>query len=595
MKHIRFLIILTGALLLATAMGGRAATLSVLYTFGVLTNVTGLNPQAPLTQGPDGALYGTARTGEGMVRGVVFRMRPDGTGFTWLKLFTYTNENDGQYPEAGLILSGNMLYGTTESGGSNGMGTVFALTTNGTGFSVLHTFTATNSVTGMNLDGAVPVAGMVLSAGVLYGTTSLGGTNGSGTVFSMNTDGTGFKSLHAFAPIAGIGYTNSDGANPSADLILSGNRLYGTARYGGTNSGGTVFALNTDGSAFTNLLYMNGGALASYGPAAGLILSGNMLYGTSTIGGTDSQGSVFGITTNGTGYVLVHSFTFNDGSNPLGDLVLSGGVLYGTTALGGGNGGGGTVFRVNVDGTGFTNLYNFRNAIGSSGSFPEAGLVLFNGTLYGTAYGGGTGANGILFAVGTNGTGYTNLVNFGYSTAAYPAPAMVLSGNRFYGSTETGGAGYGTVFALNTDGTGYTNLHNFTDLDGVDPQSLLRSGGTLFGTTHTGGVANKGTIFGMGTNGLGFTNLFNFLTTKGTFSTNGTGADPDGILVLSGDVLYGTAPKGGANGSGTVYSILTNGTSFNLLYSFTPTNSVTGTNIDGAEPQSGLILSGNTL
>jgi uncharacterized repeat protein (TIGR03803 family) len=55
-------------------------------------------------------------------------MNTDGTGYTVLKSFT---NNDG--PNAGLILSGGTLYGTTYMGGSSGDGTVFKMNTNGTG------------------------------------------------------------------------------------------------------------------------------------------------------------------------------------------------------------------------------------------------------------------------------------------------------------------------------------------------------------------------------------------------------------------------------------------------------------------------------
>ena len=106
-----------------------------------------------------------------------------------------------------------------------------------------------------NSDGAVPYAGLVLSGNTLYGTANSGGTFGNGTVFAVNTDGTGFTNLHSFtatAPVLRL-YTNSDGANPWAGLILSGNTLYGTALCGGSSGNGTVFAVNTDGTGFTNL------------------------------------------------------------------------------------------------------------------------------------------------------------------------------------------------------------------------------------------------------------------------------------------------------------------------------------------------------
>ena len=86
-----------------------------------------------------------------------------------------------------------------------------------------------------------------------------GGTNGNGTVFAVNTDGTGFTNLYSFTALSPVYYNNSDGANPDAGLILSGNTLYGTAHSGGTNGTGTVFAVNTNGTGFTNLHGFTGG------------------------------------------------------------------------------------------------------------------------------------------------------------------------------------------------------------------------------------------------------------------------------------------------------------------------------------------------
>ena len=120
-------------------------------------------------------------------------------------------------------------------------------------FTTLHSFTTTNGVAGTNSDGAYPYAGLItnFSGNTLYGTASQGGSSGVGTVFALNTDGSDFRTLHDFtARVAGI---NSDGASPRGDLILSGNTLYGTASGGGSWRSGTVFALNTNGTDFTNL------------------------------------------------------------------------------------------------------------------------------------------------------------------------------------------------------------------------------------------------------------------------------------------------------------------------------------------------------
>ncbi len=113
-------------------------------------------------------------------------------------------------------------------------------------FSVLHDFSPMMSYT--NWDGAQPYhSGLVLSGNLLFGTTYFGGTNASGTVFRMNTDGGTFAVLHAFGVSQSPDYTNLDGAYPQGGLTLVGDTLYGTALNGGTNHGGygTVFSVNT--------------------------------------------------------------------------------------------------------------------------------------------------------------------------------------------------------------------------------------------------------------------------------------------------------------------------------------------------------------
>jgi len=178
-----------------------------------------------------------------------------------------------------LILSGNTLYGTTFGGGSEDSGTVFAVNTDGTGFKILHSFIVRS-------EGGGPEAGLILSGNTLYGTANRGGSLRNGTLFAVNTDGTGFTILHSFAGFP------SDGANLYGGLILSGNTLYGTTSAGGSSNYGTVFKLNTDSTGFTILHSFIGGSGGAY-PAAGLILSCNTLYGTADGGGSSGAGTVF--------------------------------------------------------------------------------------------------------------------------------------------------------------------------------------------------------------------------------------------------------------------------------------------------------------
>jgi uncharacterized repeat protein (TIGR03803 family) len=194
------------------------------------------------------AIYGTARSGGGAANGTVFAISTNGTGITTLHSFTAApgiplTNSDGAGP-SGLLLSGSTLYGAAHNGGSSGYGTVYALHTNGSGFTNLHSFPSARFST--NSDGAYPNGGLVLLGSTLFGTAGAGGrfinvpgSQGNGAIFAVATDGTSFTNLHDFgsAPFG----TNSDGYYPNGELVLVGNDLYGTANGGGNSDNGTVF------------------------------------------------------------------------------------------------------------------------------------------------------------------------------------------------------------------------------------------------------------------------------------------------------------------------------------------------------------------
>jgi uncharacterized repeat protein (TIGR03803 family) len=357
---------------------------------------------------------------------------------------------------------------------------------------------------------------------MLCGTTIQGGSSwnsgpaglGYGTVFTINTDGTGFQTLYNFG--SGI-----DGAAPFGGVVLSGNTLYGPAEAGG-NPGGALFSITADGTGF-NALYdfttPNETNSDGASPYAGLVLSGNALFGVTQNGGTSGLGVVFRINTDGTGFATLHSFTAGDGTGPFSELVLSGNTLYGT-AGGGGRWGNGTIYTLSTDGTGFTNFYSFTATSGyypanADGASPNA-LVLSGATLYGTAAGGGARSSGTVFALNTDGTGFRLLHTFtarGLTLPGQPWPLnsdgfgpteLILSGNRLYGVAKGGGSsGDGTVFSLNTNGTGFTTLHSFStrdsawiNTDGWIPAGRpVVSGNVLYGTAHGGGAFGYGTLF----------------------------------------------------------------------------------------------------
>jgi uncharacterized repeat protein (TIGR03803 family) len=156
-------------------------------------------------------------------------------------------------PRSGLILFGSTLYGTASSGGdhpSGTSGTVFKLNTDGTGFAVLHHFAqfSWTSEGIVNSDGNSPNSLLLLLGETLYGTAAYGGNSGQGTAFSVHTDGTGFTNLHTFPALSTYlppaVSSNLDGAHPGRGLVASGNALYGTANAGGSSGHGTIFSIS---------------------------------------------------------------------------------------------------------------------------------------------------------------------------------------------------------------------------------------------------------------------------------------------------------------------------------------------------------------
>jgi uncharacterized repeat protein (TIGR03803 family) len=294
--------------------------------------------------------------------GAVFAGQTNGSisvlrSFAVIHDHTATNSG-GASPSAALALSGGTLYGTTAVGGAAANGAVFSLTTNGTTFSVLRNFSTLDSNAGTNTDGAVPMGGLILSGSTLYGTASAGGAGGNGVVFSLGTNGANFTTLYSFSPMDTVTTTNADGAMPMGGLVLLSNKLYGTTFAGGQGGRGTIFCLQTNGSGFTVLHHftatdsVTATNVDGASPSAALLLSGNVFYGTASSGGAGAAGTVFSLNLANLQFTTIRSFTAlssggtnTDGAFPVAPLLRVGGSLYGTT-FSGGPGAAGTVFSV---------------------------------------------------------------------------------------------------------------------------------------------------------------------------------------------------------------------------------------------------------
>jgi len=354
-----------------------------------------------------------------------------------------------------------------------------------------------------------------------------------------------------------------DGANPYAGLLqdTAGN-LYGTTTVGGSSNDGTVFKVDTSGT--ETVLHAFSGA-DGISPYAGVIMDakGN-LYGTSANGGTGCSGTgcgtVFELTSKAGGRwteTVLHKFTADpDGAYPFGLIQDAKGNLYGATEVGGTTGVFGTVFKVSKAGK-ETVLHSFAGGP-SDGAFPYlAGVIMdTKGNLYGDTFEGGDSPynGGVVYKLGKSGA-LTVLHSFGDGEdglLAIGTPAMDKQGN-LYGATYRGGSsGYGTVWKVSKKGK-ETVLYNFCSLSNCDDGEYPYAGVILDAQGNLYGVTTEG---GVSNDGVVYE-----LNTKGVLTVLHSFAGSDGEFPTGGLILdaqgnlYGTAVYGGSDGSGTVWKL----------------------------------------
>ena len=499
----------------------------------------GAYPYARLAAGGDGALYGNGRQGGANDDGTVFRMNKDGSGFAVLRSFHRTP--DGSFLSGALSEGGDgALYGTALQGGAVGSGTVYRMNKDGTGFAVLRNFSGGS-------EGATLFAGVVEgSDGGLYGVTRDGGVNNAGTLFRVNKDGTGFSSLMRFALAtdgsspqagviesrdgmlygtaqgAGLGFGTvyrmnrdgtgavvlrrfnggTDGLSPQAVVEGTDGLIYGTTLQGGLYGSGTIYRMNRDGTGFVAIRSFTGGSDGGYLYGALAEGSDGMFYGTGNQGGAYGQGTVFRMNKDGTGFAVLNVFNGSSGSRPFAGVIEgTDGAIYGTT-ISGGAVGYGVVFRMNKNGTGYTVLRSFS---ATEGIYPYGGVVEgSDGALYGANNQGGVYGAGTVYRINKDGSGFAVLRSLNQNPdGAYPQYGVREgSDGALYGTgTQGGTSGGGTVYRLNKDGTGFEVLQAMGTTAGSprNPTGKLAFGsdGRFYGTSAAGGDANLGTIFAL--------------------------------------------------------------------------------------------------
>lgn len=623
----------------------RMTTSGAVTTLVAFDNANGANPSSTLIQGSDGIFYGTTEEGGAYTSGTVFKMTPVGN-FT--SLYSFTGGSDGGVPIPGLVQAadGN-FYGTTYVDGASGFGTVFEITSSGA-------LTTRYSFTGAN-DGGNPWGGLVQATdGNLYGTTQTGGQFGFGTVFQIAPTGL-FTNTAQFDGYAGA--YPSAALVQGADGGLYGTTLGGGADNDGliyrlgiagplqiTGQPSDQSAYTGENAAFTVATFgsapvfyqwqengidlTNGGAISGATSATlnitnvtvndtavyTVVVSNALNSVTSDVAVLQVILSPPRITTQPASQTCVAGMTVTFAVTVLADQPLSyqwqengvnlmdGGAIAGsgTSSLTLSNvtlASAGTysvivsnafnavpsqeavltVLPVTAAAASMTNLHFFSG--NQDGAFPYGGLVEGNdGNLYGTTEAGGLDFAGTIFRTTLAGS-LTTLYGFPNTPGpAEPVGSLALGQDgNFYGTAAAGGEnGYGAVFRLNPNSGIVKDIYSFADgSDGAVPASTLVQGndGNFYGTTYLGGTYAYGAIFKITTSGT--------LTALYDFTGGNDGGYPYAGLIQGTDGgFYGTATELGANGFGTVFRLDTNGT-LTTLVSFDQTN--------GDFPQAGVI------
>lgn len=369
---------------------------------------------------------------------------------TFETLYSFKGGADGAVPVSDVIVLAGQVYGTTFTGGGTGCdgegcGTVFMVDAKTGVETILHSFTGTP-------DGSGPRAGLTWYKGLLYGTTSAGGSDADdyGTVFSIS------PVTHSLTLIHSFDQQNGDGYFPYTDLALYGGELYGGA--GTTNLLGEIFKIAPVSGAF-DIVYAVPSEMDGF-DSSGLTFNSGVIYATAELGGYAS-GCAIGPLTSGCGTVYsfnpksgrehtiyefqTDSASVHDGNMPNFAPIVTKTTIYGTTPVGG-IGGNGTVFAIDRVTGAESILYYFKG--GTDGSGPE-GLVLLNGSLFGVTGGGGVDGDGTVFKIDPSSGAEHVLYSFTGAGGSGPMTGLSVKNGELFGTTFSGGsAGLGTVFKI---------------------------------------------------------------------------------------------------------------------------------------------------
>lgn len=557
---------------------------------------------ASLVLGSDGRFWGTGSGGT-FASGAIYKVDDAGKLETVAEFTGRSGPRRGKNPQATLLLaSDGNFYGMTLSGGLHDAGTIYRLTPAGV-LTTLVDFTGnTGAAQGFGNTGPLAEG----TDGNLYGTCTLTVGEGNGGVFRM-TPGGSYALLAMFTGASGAlpGSQPSTGRNtgssPSGGLVKGNDgHLYGTTNSGGSAGHGTFFRVSAEGT-ITVLHHFEGRTGRTplvggdngnfYGSADNSIyritpagdftelvpyqyLSGGhsvqVELPSKPIGAlvSDGQGGLIG-TAGRTTSVEASIFTFSGGVLSILDYypkisgkvysprsglfrTPSGKVIGVATALDRG-------ILIELQKTPTTKIAPFVSAGDVYAENPLSGPVLArDGNLYGLC------DSGVYRVVPDRRISLH--ATLPYAGFEYQFSRRLFAGKdgNFYGCTPSDGSVQGYLYRIAPEGT-VTKLHLFAEANDYSRPDLIHSpgdgliedsAGNLYGTTLDGGADGSGTVFRLATDGT-FTLLAEF---KGGTTGPARGFSPKTALLLASDGnLYGTTRAGGAKNGGVVFRLTANG------------------------------------
>ena len=508
--------------------------------FTLITNLPGAFNTFTVVKG--GWLYGS---GQKTDTAYLFKIKTDGASYQ--VLHTFNRQTDGYWEgKQALALSPTgRLYGTCKSGGAKGAGTLFSLKTNGSDFNIHYSFSNSETIAPPLENGRLACS----NGKVFFASSSDGNTSSIDKLIVFDTLSSVLTSIFSFPNKNSIFRVNP---------IATSNKIVGIFNDG-------LYSINQDGSGFLKVksfLYQNNSLINSvlYNDKKNSIfyIGGGGIFKNSVLSKTDYTGLQDS---------TLHNFgNVPGGYNPAGITKGTGKTIYGITQNGGVTGGG-TIYKVNQDGTGFFQLHDFAD---NNGQIPGGQLLLgADGKLYGVCYKSGNAGmndNDLIYSIDTTGANYSVLRIFDEQLEGDLVPELTFGNNGIlYGTTS--GTSKSLIFKINKNGSGYGILKTFnpSGLEGITPlQSMVYYNGYLYGICAFGGQNGGGVIFRISENGSSFSLLqqFSFYDALGALPLKG-------LFLASNKKIYGTTLLNGTNGHGIIFSINPLNLAFTTIYNFT--------------------------